>query len=161
VNHDSHCDRRHVKRDLAGRGNDRHLDEGRDNKQNANERIDEIIESKLLCGYGELRIDRLKQKEVEPTGADELGQIGQVHVKESLKDLGDELMSSDQHNDLPFRPVSNPVHITEDDLDENDLSDEPQQLDSHPKQEVCLESHFADHRVAEHDGIDLSVPAQS
>ena len=47
VNHHSHCDRGHVKCNLAGRGNDRHLDKGRDNKRNANERIDEIIEVRI------------------------------------------------------------------------------------------------------------------
>ena len=122
--------------------------------------VDEIIESELFGGYGELRIDRLKQEEVEPAGADEFGQIGQVGVKERLKDLGDELMRSDEQDDLPFCPISDPVHVAKDHFKENDLPDEPKQLDSHPKQEVRLEGHFADHRVAKHDGIDFSVSAQ-
>ena len=85
----------------------------------------------------------------------------QFSIHTTDQDLRDQLMSPDKQDDLPFRPVSDAVHIPEDHFDENDLSDEPEQLDSHPEQKICLEGHFANHRVAEHYGIDLSVAAQS
>ncbi len=118
---------RHVERDLRRRGNHRQFDQRGNDKSHANQRVDQIVESELLGGDRELRVDGLQQHEVEPPGPDEFGQVGEIGVEERLKDLGDQLMRSDQQDNLPFCPVSDPVNITKDDLDEDDLPDEPKQ----------------------------------
>ena len=70
-------------------------------------------------------------------------------------------MRSDQQNDFPFCPVSDPLDVTEDYFNEDDLPDEPKQLDSHPEQKVRLKSHFPNERVAQHDRVDLPVTTKA
>ena len=59
------------------------------------------------------------------------------------------------HIDLHFDAIDLP----EDDAEENNLSAKPEDFDNHPEQEVRLETHLADKRVAQHDGIDFDVTA--
>jgi hypothetical protein len=51
------------------------------------------------------------------------------------------------------------IDVPEDDAEENDLPAEPQNLDYHPQQKICFETHLADKRVAQHDGVDFDVTA--
>jgi hypothetical protein len=43
--------------------------------------------------------------------------------------------------------------------EENDLAAKPEDLDNHPEEEIRLEAHLANKRVAQHDGVDFDVTA--
>jgi hypothetical protein len=45
----------------------------------------------------------------------------------------------------------------EEDFDEDDLTEEPEELDRHPKDEIGLEAHLPDNGVPEHDPVNLEV----
>jgi hypothetical protein len=71
--------------------------------------------------------------------------------------LRDHLVRAHQQHHLPFCPVTNPIHIAEDDAKKNDLSAEPQDFDDHPEEKIGLETQLANERVAEHDEVDFDV----
>ena len=52
------------------------------------------------------------------SGSHELGNVRDVDEKEGLENLGDDLMGSDQKDDLPFGPIANPADIAENDAEE-------------------------------------------
>src|SRR4051794_38710344 len=60
--------------------------------------VDDVIESELPGRDSELSVDRQQQHEVEFARADELGQVCEVHVKESLKKLSDELVGAEERD---------------------------------------------------------------
>src|SRR5438552_3986013 len=82
-----------------------------------------------------------------------------VDEKKALENLRDHLVGADKQHHLPFRPIADAIDLPENDAKENNLSAEPKDLDDHPEQEVCLESHLANERVAQHDGVDFDVTA--
>jgi hypothetical protein len=49
------------------------------------------------------------------------------------------------------------IDLSEDDAKENDLPAEPEDLHDHPEKEICLKTHLANERVAQHDGVDFDV----
>ena len=64
-------------------------------------------------------------------------------------------MSSDEQDDLPFCPISDPIHVAENHLEKTIWP--MNQSNSTPIQsrKVRLEGHFANQRVAKHDRINL------
>src|SRR5205814_6431928 len=66
-------------------------------------------------------------------------------------------MCAEQQDHFPFRPVTDSIHLTEDDAKENDLAAEPEDFHDHPEKEVRLEAQLADKRVAQHDSPNLKV----
>ena len=109
----------------------------------------------MLQRNDELGVHRQKQHEVHFSGTNQFGEIGQIHVEESLKELPDQLMCPDEEHHLPFRPVADSPDISKHHLDKNDLPHEPQHLHEHPEKEIELETHLPDQGVAEHDAVDL------
>ena len=68
-------------------------------------------------------------------------------------------MGADEQHDFPLGPVADAVDLSENDTEENDLTAKPENFDDHPEQEIRLEAHLADERVAQHDGVDVDVTA--
>jgi hypothetical protein len=69
------------------------------------------------------------------------------------------LMRADEQHDFPLRPVADAIDLAENDTEEDDLTAKPENFDDHPENEVRLEGHLADERVAQHDRVDVDVPA--
>ncbi len=82
-----------------------------------------------------------------------------VDEKKALEDLRDHLVGADKQHHFPFRPVADAIDLSENDAEENNLSAKPKDLDNHPEQEICLETHLANKRIAQHDGVDFDVTA--
>jgi hypothetical protein len=61
-----------------------------------------------------------------------------------LKNLADDLVGSDKQDHLPLRPIPDPFHLAENDLDKNELPNKPKCFNDHPEDEVQLEAHLAD-----------------
>src|SRR6476646_9377701 len=125
----------------------------------AQQSVDNAVESELFRGNRELAVDWQHQKRIQFSHAHELGDICEIHEKESLEKLRDNLVCADQQHYFPFRPVTDVIDISKNDAEKNDLPAEPQNLDHHPQQEVRLKAQVADERVAQHDGIDFDVTA--
>ena len=99
------------------------------------------------------------EKRVELSRAHQLRNVGDVHEKERLKKLRDDLVRADEQHHFPFRPIADLIHLSKDDAEEDDLAAEPKHLHQHPKDEIRLEAHLANERVAQHDGVDFEVAA--
>src|SRR5205807_5962602 len=85
------------------------------------------------------------------------GNVCDVDEKESLEKLRDHLVRADEQHHFPFRPIANAIDLAKNDAEENDLPAEPEDFDDHPKEEVGFETHLADERIAQHDGVDVDV----
>ena len=155
VDEDAAANRHDVEQDLRRRGDDGELPEREKNDACTDKRVDHIVHAELLERDDELRVDRQQEHEVHPAGPDEFRKICQIHVEEGLKELADQLVCSNEQDDLPFRPSADHSHVGEDHLDEDDLAQEPEHLHEHPEQKVEFETHLADERVPEHHPIDF------
>ena len=111
----------------------------------------------MFGGDGELAVDRQDQSGVQFSRAHQLRNVCDVHEKERLEQLRDDLVRADEQHHFPFRPVTDAIHAAEDDAEKNDLPAEPQDFDDHPQEEIRLETHLANERVAQHDGVDFDV----
>src|SRR5215813_6062700 len=120
-------------------------------------RVDKAVEPELFRGHRKLAVDRQHQNGIQFSRAHELGNVCDVNEKERLEELRDNLVCADQQHHFPFCPVTDVIDITKNDAEKDDLAAEPQNLDHHPQQEVRLEAHVPDERVAQHDGIDFDV----
>src|SRR6266568_7608743 len=129
------------------------------NHGGAEQSVDNAVEPELFRGNRELAVDWQHQNGIQFSHPHELRDICEVHEKESLEKLCDDLVCADQQHHFPFRPVTDVIDIPKNDAEENDLPAEPKNLDHHPQQEVRLETQVADERVAQHDGIDFDVAA--
>ena len=96
---------------------------------------------------------------IELTSADQLRNVGYVGKEKRLEELRDDLMRPDQQHYFPLRPVTDVVHLAEDDAEKENLSDEPKDLHDQPKNEVRLKTHLANERIAQHDCVNLEVAA--
>src|SRR6266480_765290 len=121
--------------------------------------VDHAVEAELFSGNSKLAVDRQHQQRVEFSGADQFRNIGNVDEKKALENLGDHLVGADEKHHFPFRPITDVIYLPENNAEENNLSAEPKDLDDHPQQEVCLEAHFPNEGVAEHDRVDFDVTA--
>src|ERR1700731_757398 len=70
-------------------------------------------------------------------------------------------MRAKKQDYFPFRPVSDSVHLTKDDTEENNLAAEPEHLHDHPKNEIRFEAQLANERVAQHDPPNLKIAAHA
>src|SRR4029077_21141225 len=113
----------------------------------------------LFRGDCKLAVDRQHEQRVQPSGAYQLWNVCNVHEKERLEKLRDHLVGADQQHHLPFCPVTNSIHIAEDDAKKNDLPAEPKNFDDHPQEEIRLETQLPDERVAQHDGVNFDIAA--
>src|SRR6266480_925337 len=129
------------------------------NHYGAEQGVYDAVESKLFRGHGKLAVDRQHKQRIQFSGADKFRNVCDVNEEERLKKLGDHLVGADQQHDLPLCPIADPIHIAEDDAKKNNLSAEPKYFDDHPQEEVRLETHLANERVPQHDGINFDVTA--
>jgi hypothetical protein len=106
---------------------------------------------------GKLAVHRLEQDEIKFSCSNELGEIDEVRVEESLEDLTNNLVRSDEQNHLPLCPVADPIDLTEDDLDKNELSNKPKRFHDHPEKKIQFEIHLPDEGVAQHHEVDGAV----
>ena len=113
----------------------------------------------MFAGNGKLTVDRQHEQRIEFSCADQLWDIRDVDEKKALEDLRDHLVGADEKHYLPLRPVADAIDLSKNDAEENNLSAEPKNLDNHPQQEVCLETHLANKGVAQHDRVDFDVTA--
>jgi hypothetical protein len=123
----------------------------------SDQRVNQAVEAELTGRAGKLRIDRLQQNEIEFAGADQLGQIHQIHIEECLEKLADDLMGSDKQNHLPFCPITYRADLAVNYLDKHQLSDKPERFNDEPQRKIQLEIHLPDQGVAEHDPVDRPV----
>src|ERR1041384_6759287 len=121
--------------------------------------VADAVEPELVRGDRELEVAWQEQNGIQFSRAHELRNICDVHKKERLKQLRNNLVSTDQQHHLPFCPVTDAIDIPKNDAEKNDLAAEPKNLYHHPQQEVRLEAHVPDERVAQHNGIDFDVTA--
>ncbi len=113
----------------------------------------------MFAGNGKLTVDRQHEQRIEFSRADQFRDIREVDEKKALEDLRDHLVGADKQHHFPFRPVADAIDLSENDAEENNLSAKPKDLDNHPEQEICLETHLANEGVAQHDGVDFDVTA--
>ena len=106
---------------------------------------------------GKLAVHRLQKDEIEFPGPDKFGQIDQVGIEESLKDLADDLMRSNEQYHLPFRPVADLVYLTENHFDKDELAHKPKRLHDHPEKKIQLEIHLPNKGVTQHHQINGPV----
>ena len=78
MDHDTHGNRQEVEDHLRERRNYRELDLCRSNESNANQSVNQIVETELLCGDGKLCVDRLKKHEVETACPNQFREIGKI-----------------------------------------------------------------------------------
>src|SRR5436190_6967303 len=121
------------------------------NHRGAEQSVDNAIESELFRGNRELAVDWQHQNGIQFPHAHEFGDICEVHEKESLEKLRDNLVCADEEHHFPFRPVADVIDISKNDAEKNDLAARPQNLDHHPQQKVRLETQIPDEGVAQHD----------
>src|SRR5438046_4615516 len=129
------------------------------NHRGAKQSVDNAVESELSRRNRELTVDWQHQNGIQFSHAHELGNVCDVHEKERLEQLRDNLVCPDQQHHFPLGPVPNVIDGPKNDAEENDLPAKPKNLDHHPQQKVRLETHVPDERVAQHDGIDFDVTA--
>ena len=135
------------------------LDNETTDHRGAEQSVDNAVEPELFRGNRELAVDWQYQNRVQFPRAHELGNVCDVHEKERLEQLRDDLVCADQQHHFPFCPVADVIDIPKNDAEKNDLAAEPKNLHHHPQQEVRLETQIPDERVAQHDGIDFDVTA--
>ena len=87
------------------------------------------------------------------------GTFATLVKKNAWNKLRDDLVRPDKQDHFPFRPVADLVDLAKDDAEEQNLPAEPEHLHDHPENEVGLEAHLADERVAQHDRVDFEVAA--
>ena len=158
MHRDAEAERDQVKQDRHRAGHDVQLDE-RDARRRRRRAAALITLSSPNCFVETanwLSIGRTRSESSFPVRTSS-GMFGDVNEEKGLEKLRDDLMRPDEQDDLPFRPVADPVDLTENDAEENDLAAEPEHFHHHPEDEVRLETHLADERVAQHDGIDLDI----
>ena len=101
----------------------------------ADQCVDYTVEAELPDGGGKLAIYRLEKDKVEFPGSNEFGKVDEVGEEEALENLADNLMGSDEQNHLPLCPVADLAHLTENDLDKDQLPDEPERLQRSSREE--------------------------
>src|SRR6266487_242576 len=156
---DSETKRDNIKQNGKRVRHDAQLGQRKNNHAGAKQSVDDAVEPELFRGDRELAVDWQHQNGIQFSHAHELGNVCNVHEKECLEELRDDLVCADQQHYFPFRPVADLIDIPENDAEKNDLAAEPKNLDHHPQQEVRLETQIPDERVAQHDGIDFDVTA--
>ena len=87
------------------------------------------------------------------------GMFEMLTKKNAWNNLRDDLMRADEQHHFPFRPVTDAIDLAEDNAEEKNLAEKPKHLDDQPENEVCLEAHFANERVAQHDRVNFDVTA--
>src|ERR1043166_3424569 len=113
MNGDTEADRDNVEDDHGKARRDLQLRE-RDNHDNrAEDGVEDTVEAELFSGDGELAVDRQNKKRIEFPGSDEFRNIRDVHEEKRLEQLRDHLVSADEQNHLPFRPVADLVDLPE------------------------------------------------
>src|SRR5215475_12065293 len=125
------------------------LEQRNKNHDGAKQRVDNAVKPELFRGNRELTVDWQNQNGIQFSSAHELGNVCDVHEKERLEELRDDLVRADQQHHFPLRPVADSIDIPKNDAEENDLPAEPKNLHHHPQQEVRLETHVPDERVAQ------------
>src|SRR2546421_4476582 len=73
-----------IKRDHAGAGNDLQLRQRDDHDNTAEDRVQDTVEAELFRGNGELAVHWENKERVEPSGADQLGDVGDVDEEKRL-----------------------------------------------------------------------------
>src|SRR5215831_16151434 len=127
------------------------LEQRNKNHEGSKQRVDNAVEPELFRGNRELAVDWQNQNGIQFSSAHELGNVCDIHEKERLEELRDNLVCADQQHHLPLRPVADSIDIPKNDAEKNDLPTEPKNLHHHPQQEVRLETHVANERVAQDD----------
>ena len=125
----------------------------------AQNRIEHAIEAELFRGDGKLTVDRQDQQRIKFSGSDQLRDVRDIHEEERLEQLRDHLMRAKKQDDFPFRPVTDSVHLAEDDAEEDDLAAKPEHFHDHPENEIRFETQLANERVAQHDPPNLKIAA--
>ena len=128
--------------------------------QNSNERIHQAVDAETTDRGGKLSVDWLEQNKIEFAGPNELGEVHQVGKEKCIKDLADDLVRSHQQYHIPFRPITDGVYLTINDLDEDELPSEPECFDQHPQQEVKLKVQLPDQGVAQHYSVNAQVTCE-
>src|SRR5204863_4546421 len=72
------------------------------NHRGAEQSVDNAVESELLRGNRELAVDWQHQNGIEFSHPHELGDICEIHEKERLEKLCDDLVRPDQQHHLPL-----------------------------------------------------------
>ena len=153
------ADGHQIKRDHAEARRDLQFAQRDDHDDAPKNGVEDAIESELFCGNGELAIDGKDKERIEPAGANQFRNVGNVDEEKGLEQLRDHLVRADEQDHLPFRPAPDLVHLPENDAEERDLAAEPKHFHDHPKDEVDLETQLADERVAQHDPPDFEIAA--
>jgi len=161
MNGDAETDRHQIEENMQWLR--RHSETGkRNDNHRATERgIDYAIEPELFRRNGELAVDWQDQEWVESSSANQFGNVRDIDEKERLKKLSNDLVSADEEDHFPFRPVPDAVDWAEDDAEKHDLAEKPQHFHQHPKNEIGLETHLANERVAQHDAINFDITPQA
>ena len=76
------------------------------------------------------------EHEIEFPRADQLRDVGDIHIKERLEDLPDQLVRAHEQDDLPLRPVANLVYLIENHLDKDQLAHKPKRFHDHPEKKI-------------------------
>ena len=123
--------------------------------------VHKTAEIDLSEGNQKSRVYRKQQHEIELPGADEFGKLRAIDQKKRLENLLNKMAGTNQHDDLPFRPVGDPVGVQINHADESELQRKPKQLNKNPEKKVGLETHFPDDRISPERAIDFCVMSEA
>ena len=66
-------------------------------------------------------------------------------------------MRAHEQYHFPFRPVPDAIDLAKNDTEEKNLTAKPEHLHQHPEDEIRLEAHLANKRVAHHDPVNFEI----
>ena len=92
MHRDAEAESGNIERHLLRPRTDAEPRQTKDHNHDAHQRVHKAVQPELTGGNGELRVDRLQQREIHSPGSNQLRDIGQVHKKEPLKELRDQLV---------------------------------------------------------------------
>jgi hypothetical protein len=137
------------------------LTERKDDHERANEALITLSSPNCLVETANwLSIGRTRSESSFPVRTSS-GTLATLVKKKRLEQLRDDLVRADEQDHLPFRPVADLVDLPEDDTEEENLAAKPKHLHDHPEDEIGLETHLADERVAQHDRVNFEVASHS
>ena len=84
-----------------------------------------------------------EKKEIEPAGANEVGQFNETGHEKSGEDLLDELVGGDEDDHLVAVPARDTIDVLIDDPDKGELENEPGEFNDDPCKKISAEGELA------------------
>lgn len=130
------------------------MESGEDNDE-GDARVGEWADFETGGADEELGWGGFKKKEIESSGANEVGQFNETGHEKSGEDLLDELVGGDEDDHFVAVPTRDTIDVLIDDADKGELENEPGEFNDDPGKKVSTEGEFAGDGIAELDKPEL------